>query len=185
MSRIQSSVLSSAAPMLNLWADLTHQGFIGNQDELIPVKTVLEVCQQTLALVGNASSYISETRRSVIIDKVKLRRPRLASFLQDICKEDPGEPTKELFGPTFKKRITERAQTIKDFNQSLRSLDSPFAGPSQTSRKRFLGKDSKARYGSFSSLPKPTPYTNRRVFQPPHPKHRLNQTRQWPARKIK
>ena len=93
-------------------------------------------------------------RRNIIIDRVKYKRPRLATFLQDICKEDLGESAQELFGPTVKRRISERAQTIKAFNESLRSLD-----PSPTSsQRRFLGRGSSARYGSTSSLPRPQPY---------------------------
>ena len=84
LSKIQSSVLSSSGPLIKLWSDLSHQGFNGESDGLIPVKSVLDVCQQTLALVGNASSYINEMRCNDIIDKVKFKCPQIAAFLQDI-----------------------------------------------------------------------------------------------------
>ena len=176
LSKIQSSVLSSSGPLIRLWSELSLQGFTGEPEELIPVQSVLEVCQQTLALVGNASCYINEVRRGIMIDRVKYKRPRLATFLQDICKEDLGEPTRELFGPTVKRHISERAQTIK----SLRSLD---PSPS-SSQKRFLGKGSNARYGSTSSLPRPQPYTDRRrVFQPQTSKRRFSHPKHFPVKK--
>ena len=69
-----------------------------------------------------------------------------------MCK-DLGEPSCELFEPTAKKRISERAQTIKDFNESLRSLDSLDKSSRQSSRGRFFGErleDKVRRYpGSF------------------------------------
>ena len=176
LSKIQSSVLSSSGPLIQLWSELSHQGFTGEPEELIPVQSVLEVCQQTLALVENASCYINEVRRGIIIDRVKYKRPRLATFLQDICKEDLGE----LFGPTVKRRISERAQTIKAFNESLRSLD---PSPS-SSQKRCLGKGSSARYGGTSSLPRPQPYTDRRrVFQPQISKRRFSHPKHLPIKK--
>ena len=84
----------------------------------------------------NASCYINESRRNVIISKIKQKRPRLGSFLQDVCK-DLGEPSREFFGPTAKKQISERAQTIKDFNESIRSLDSLDKSSRQSSRGHF------------------------------------------------
>ena len=46
-------------------------------------------------MIGNASNYIYETRRAAI----KQSRPKLAKFLTDICKEDLGEDSGDLFGP--------------------------------------------------------------------------------------
>ena len=170
-ARIQSAVLAASGPLIGLWSDLSRQGFSGKSEELMPVKAVIEVCQQTLALIGNASCYINESRRNDIISKIKQKRPRLGSFLQDVCK-DLGEPSRELFGPTAKKRISERAQTIKDFNESLRSLDSLDKSSRQSSRGRFLGKDSRTRYGGTPGLSK-KPYINqKKVFQPLNPAQR-------------
>ena len=84
LSKIQSLVLSSSGPLIKLWSDLSHQGFNGESDGLISVKSVLDVYQQTKALVGNASSYTNEMRCNDIIDKVKFKCPQIAAFLQDI-----------------------------------------------------------------------------------------------------
>ena len=100
------------------------------------------------------------SRRLGIINKIRLNRLRLESFLQKICSEDMGEPSGELFGPTAKKRITEQAQTIKDFNKSLCSL-----GSIPTSFKgHFLEKGSRAKYGKPSSLLQKQPHTKPSCF---------------------
>ena len=122
--KIQSSILSAAGPAIGLLIDLAKQDFSGDTGKLIPAKDIIEVLKETLVLVGNVSCFISETRCLGIINKIKPKHPRLASFLQEICSEDMGEPSGELFGPTAKKRISEQAQTIKDFNESHCSLDS-------------------------------------------------------------
>ena len=125
LSRIQAAVLASSAPLANLWSQLISEGFSGKQDELIPAKEVIRTIRETLALIGNASSYISNSRRSMIVDKIRPSRPKLASFLKEVCAEDVGDTGKELFGPTIKKKISERADTIKSFNEALKKIDPP------------------------------------------------------------
>lgn len=131
MARIQSATLAASKPLISLWSDISKAGFSGKDAELIPVKETLQVVKESLALIGNCSSYINEVRRQSIINKVKPRKPHLASFLQDVCKE--------LFGPTVKKRISERAQTMMNFNESIRSMDPPAKPRYITSKCRFLG----------------------------------------------
>ena len=70
-ARIQSAVLAASGPLIGLWSDLSRQGFSGKSEELMPVKAVIEVCQQTLALIGNVSCYTNESRRNDIISKIK------------------------------------------------------------------------------------------------------------------
>ena len=59
-----------------------------------------------------------------IIDRVKSSRPCLACFLKEVCSEELGD-TGELFGPSAKKKLMERAETIKAFNEALTKLDPP------------------------------------------------------------
>ena len=113
---------------------MARDGFTGKSDELIPTKDVLKVVREALALIGNASSYISTNRRMAIIDKVKVYRPRLASFLKEVCSEELGDAGGELFGPSAKKKLAERAETIKAFNEVLTKIDPPSkAGSSRSS----------------------------------------------------
>ena len=80
-------------------------------------------------LIGNASSYISETRRKAAIDTIKQSRPKLAKFLTEIYKEDLGEASGDLFGPQARQKVIERANTIEAFNKALAKIES---GPSNT-----------------------------------------------------
>ena len=80
-------------------------------------------------LIGNASNYISETRRRVAIDTIKQSRPKLAKFLREICNEDLGEASGDLFGPRARQKVIERANTIEAFNKALARVES---GPLNT-----------------------------------------------------
>lgn len=62
LAKVQKAVLAASGPLIGLWSDLSSQGFSGKSYELMPVKSVIEVCQQSLALVGNASCFINELR---------------------------------------------------------------------------------------------------------------------------
>ena len=134
MSRIQAAVLASCAPLVNLWAQVVENGFSGKPGELIPTKDVLRDTRDTLALIGNASSYISHHRRLAIVDKVEDFRPYLASFLKEVCLENVGDTEGDLFGPGVKKKIMNRADTLKAFNEA------PAKKPWK-SRKSFFGEE--------------------------------------------
>lgn len=49
---------------------------------------VLKPPKSTLMLIGNSSNYISKVRRRDIIDNLCQSRPRLAKFLQQVCKDN-------------------------------------------------------------------------------------------------
>ena len=59
LSKIQSAILAASGQIIGLWLDPSNEGF---SEKLMPVKTVIETGQQTLALIGNASCYINESR---------------------------------------------------------------------------------------------------------------------------
>ena len=74
----------------------------------------------------------------------------------------------DLFGPELKKKMNERADTIKAFNKALVTLDPPGTSkqkPQYTKNVRFLGKGLGVRYsgnpGQNSRL-----HNTPRVFQP-------------------
>ena len=90
---------------------------------------VLKISKTTLMPIGNASNYISETRRRVVIDTIKQSRPKLAKFLREICNEDLGEASGDLFGPRARQKVIERANTIEAFNKALARVES---GPLNT-----------------------------------------------------
>lgn len=155
LSKVQASVLASCSPLANFWSHLQEQGFEGKEDELIPASDVLRVTKDTLALIGNASNYISQTRRSTFIDSISGTRPNLAKFLREICKDDLGDTGTELFGPQARKKITDRADTIDAFNKAVSKVESvPKSTTGQVrdsgESSRFLSKRPSAMYGSRS-----------------------------------
>ena len=64
----------------------------------------------SLALIGNATSYISNSSRNMIVDKICPSRPKLTSFLKEVCAEDVGHTEKGLSGPQSKRR-SQKEQT--------------------------------------------------------------------------
>lgn len=170
LGQIQYAIATSAFPMLDLAVDLTNQGFTGAPDEFIPVKDVLEVTKKSISLIGNTFNYVNEARRKAIIQQIKPKRPRLASFLDDICKEDLGDRGPELFGPKVRTRVSERASTFKNFNESVAAIDQnpkPSTPATQSKGNRFLGKGSGARYGGNPGRYYRQPYPNNsRVYAP-------------------
>ena len=121
--RIQAAVLATSSPLANSRSHLTEQGFEDKDEEYVAVGDVLDVMKSSLILIGNASHYITQTRRRSIIDAKKKSRPKLASFLQDICKGDLGDTGEDLFGPEARKKILERANTIHAFNKAVGKVD--------------------------------------------------------------
>ena len=77
---MQTAVLVSAAPAINLWVNLDQQQLTSGQGGLVPFDVVLEVIQQSLVLVGIASNYISQMRRDIIIRKLEDRNRGLRPF---------------------------------------------------------------------------------------------------------
>ena len=164
LSRIQAAILASCGPLTSLWSQMSKNGFTGKSDELMPTKDMVRVIRESLALIGNASSYVTLNRRLTITDKVKESRPQLASFLKEVCSKDLGDSGGELFGPVVKK-LGERADTIKAFNEALTKLDPPAKGErDRATSSHFLGRGSDAKYGSAPSYQHPKPYANHQVF---------------------
>ena len=145
LAKLQATVLATCAPLANFWSHLSEQEFTGKTEELIPVSDVIRVTQDTLVLIGNASNYISQARRTAVINSIARSRPKLSSFLKEICKEDLGDTGDELFGPEVRKKITERASTIEAFNKAISRVDNPNSVPS--SSRSFLSKRPAAKYG--------------------------------------
>lgn len=129
-------------------------------------RDVIKVIRESFALIGNASSYVSLNRRLTIADKVKESRPQLATFHREACSEDLGVSGRELFGPTVKNKLGERADTIKAFNEALAKLDPPAkAKEDKTPNNHFLGRSSDAKYGGTPSYQRSKPYASHRVFR--------------------
>ncbi len=133
--RMQTAVIAAAAPALCLWKELEEQGFTSGQGGLMPVDTVLDTLQRSIVLIGNASNYVSQVRRDVIIRKLESHNKGLASALKSTCKKH--QPEEDLlFGSQVRKALNERAQTLDSFKK----VASKVSQPQSTSRSSWKDK---------------------------------------------
>ena len=88
LSKVQTAIPAAPAPLLFLWSQLEEQFFSGKPDKLLPTSVVLRAIWETVALISNASTFISMQLRQMVIQGLRKDRPRLVDFLQDICKDD-------------------------------------------------------------------------------------------------
>ena len=123
LAKIQASVLAACTPIANLWAHLDSQGFKGDAGEYIPTEDVLRVAKDTLALLGNASNYISQVRRNQFIGSMTNQHPAVARFLRDIKKGGNCGKDAELLGTDIQKKVTDRADTIDAFNKAVSKVE--------------------------------------------------------------
>ena len=122
LKQVQSAILATAAPPLNMWRDLQEQGFTNSSHAVIPVHTVLESIQKSLVLTGNASNYVSLIRRDHIISKMESKNKNLAKVMKSICKHHQPDDTL-LFGSDVHKALNQRAETAS----SLRKVATKFS----------------------------------------------------------
>lgn len=113
LKRIPSSCIWSAASMLNLWIQLEEQGLDSNQGGLVPVEVILDTIQRSLVLIGNASNYISEARRDLVVGRISQKQKGLGKILKNICHRTKPEGS-ALFGSSVHKALTVRADTLAD-----------------------------------------------------------------------
>jgi len=64
----------------------------------MPAGEVVTIIRHTLALIGNASKYISQIRCNALIQSISKSRPKLGSFMKEIRKEDLVTTGSELLG---------------------------------------------------------------------------------------
>ena len=150
--RMQTAVLASAAPAINLWINLDQQQLTLGQGGLVPVDVVLGVIQRSLVLVGNASNYISQMRRDIIIRKLEDRNRGLARTLRSICKSRQPEGDL-LFGSTVHKALSDRAETVSALQKAAAKVDVRGSGGSV---KKFFRGDPALDHGRGSGkYPRP------------------------------
>lgn len=72
LAKVQATVLTAFAPPppppANVLSHMEDYGLKSQQDVLIPTTDVVRVSKDTLALLGNAVSYISQIRRTQFIN---------------------------------------------------------------------------------------------------------------------
>ena len=142
--RMQTAVITAAAPALCLWKELEEQGFTSGQGGLMPVDTVLDTLQRSIVLIGNASNYVSQVRRDVIIRKLESNNKGLAVALKSTCKKH--QPEEDLlFGSQVRKALNERAQTLDSFKKVASKVSQPQSTPRSSWKEKKFFRDSPAR----------------------------------------
>jgi len=154
LAKIQASILATSAPLANYWSHLEELDLSGTGSQVLV--DVVTIIRHTLALIGNASNYISQIRCSALIQSISKSCPKLGSFMKEICKEDLVTTGSDLFGPEVRK-ITERANTIEAFNKAIASVEGTSSQKTNTSS-RFLSKRPTVKYGGRSDRSRYNPY---------------------------
>ena len=87
-------------------------------------------------LVGNASNYISQIRRNIIIQKLEDRNRGLARNLRSICKSR--QPDGDLlFGSEVHKALSDRAKTVSALQKAAAKVN--VCGSGGSVKKFFQG----------------------------------------------
>lgn len=135
--RMQTAIIAAAAPALCLWKELDDQGFTSGQGGLMPVDTVLDTLQRSIVLIGNASNYVSQVRRDVVIRKLESHNKGLASVLKSICKKH--QPEEDLlFGSQVHKALNEHAQTLDSFKKVASKVSQPQSASHSLWKEKFF-----------------------------------------------
>ena len=153
LMRIQATVLSVSAPLATLWANLVDQNLTNDGGALIPADDVKDTIQRSLALLGNSVNYISQARRDLIISKLESKKKGLARIMRKACKADLADAKTELFGPTFRKVLKEKADTMTAFGKIADRVEQS----SGRGHRFFRGGPSTNKYGSGRGK-NPSPY---------------------------
>ena len=151
--------LPVTAPLVNFWSHLSQQGITVKSDVAIPAGDVFKVIKDTLVLIGNASNYITRTRRMNFIDSINGAHQKLAIFPGEVTRDDIEGTDGDLFGPQVRKKLTDRADTIEAFNKAIKKVENtptPYKHP--PGENRFLAKRPSATYGSNSGRRSYIPY---------------------------
>jgi hypothetical protein len=142
LSKIQGTTVVVAAPLATLWANLIDQKLKG-EAALIAADEVVEIIQRSLSLLGNSINYISQARRDVIISKLETEKKGLAKIMRKASKGDLADAKTELLGPTFRKVLKEKADTMSAFGKIAERVEQSAANPNRF----FRGGPSTSKHG--------------------------------------
>ena len=101
--KLQASVLAITRPLASGWQNLLDAGLETNPNRLVPATEVLDFIQRTLCLVGNASEYHSQSRRTKILGAID---PTWSKFGSD----DFSKSKDTLFGEEFQAKLTSKVE---------------------------------------------------------------------------
>ena len=102
LMKIQIAMLACIPPLTSAWQQLLEEGLAKNAEMMVPAREVLAVIQCSLCLVGNASEYVSQTRRTKILEAIDKSWSKFGT--------DEYRSSNTLFGKKFQTSLSDRAE---------------------------------------------------------------------------
>ena len=99
LAKIQAATLLPICSLAFVWNSLLESGADKDSDMLVPVTDVISMIQRTICLIGNASEFISQIRRTKILEK-------LDAFWSKYGQEDFSDSKDTLFGENFQQTLS-------------------------------------------------------------------------------
>lgn len=169
LAKVQSTILASAFPVFNMWADSLDQDITGEEAAVIPADVVLKTIKSTISLVGNAFNYVSIQRRDNLIKNLPKSQANLAKILTQVAKAGVLQQDGSLFGDKGMTEVSKRISLLDSFRKSAATADPKQSGS------RFLGKVPATRK-SGDSLGRPS-------WSPAYKRHLQNRPRYFQPNK--
>ena len=103
LSKIQSAILAIIRPLTSAWQHLVEAKLEDTPDLMVPASEVLNLIQQTICLVGNASEFTSQIRRSHILGAIDTSWSKFSS-------DSFESATVTLFGEEFHESLSKKVE---------------------------------------------------------------------------
>ena len=111
LSKIQTAVLACIRPLTSAWHDLLEAGLEEDTSMKVPATEVLEIIQRSLCLIGNASEFISQARRSKILEAIE---PSWGKYATEGYKTND-----TLFGKDFQASLTSKVEADSALSKAV------------------------------------------------------------------
>jgi len=157
LMKVQAAVLGITRPLASAWKELHEARATKDASATVPAAEVMHLIQRTLCLVGNASEYISQTRRAHILEHIDKSWSRYAS-------DEFPDAEETLFGDAFKSSLSERVEKDTALAKAVSITKKRQKEVSSDSDRKGGGKD-----GQFFRPGPPARYGDRQGrFQTPY-----------------
>ena len=161
LAKVQTAILACIRPLTSAWQDLLEEGLDEDTGMTVPATDVLSVIQRTLCLIGNASEFVSQTRRSKILESIDQSWSKFGS--------DEYKTKDTLFGEEFQASLTGKVEKDVALSKAVSILKRSKKGREEASTStrrdgqssgRFFRRGPPAQYGGRQGRNTPT-YTPR------------------------
>jgi len=148
LMKIQTAVLACIRPLTSAWQELLEEGLEQNAEMMVPAREVLALIQRSLCLIGNASEYVSQTRRTKILETIEKSWGKFGA--------DEYKTSDTLFGKEFQSSLTgkvekdvalSKAVSIMKRSQRSKEQSSSSSKREGQSYTRFFRGGPPAKYG--------------------------------------